>query len=383
MLCTITFIPKTVVMNIGIPKEIKDQEGRVALTPSVVLRLAQAGHDVRVELDAGLGAGFSNQEYIQAGARLVNTQEAWDNELVIKVKEPLASEYGFLQEQILFTFLHLAGVPKVLTETLLERKTTGIAYETLEDASGRLPLLAPMSAIAGNMAAVVGAYYLARAHGGSGVQLGQVLGTRHGKVLVIGDGVVAYHAAKSAHGLGAEVYMAGLDATKGERLTREFGEGFAFFASRQESISTYLPDTDLLIGAVLRHGAKADYVVSEDMVKTMRPGSVIVDVSIDQGGCIETSRPTSHSEPVYRAHDVLHYCVTNMPGAYPRTSTVALAEAVHPYALRLAERGIQALREDSGLAKALNTYRGYITCRPAAEALGMSTRYLPFDEISD
>jgi alanine dehydrogenase len=368
-------------MKIGIPKEIKDHEGRVALTPAGISRFVDSGHTVLVEESAGLGSGFSDQEYIEAGARLCNAEQAWDSELVLKVKEPLEAEYGYLKNQILFTFLHLAGVPRALTETLLQRKTTAIAYETLEDSEGSLPLLAPMSAIAGNMAALMGAYYLARSQGGEGVQLGQVLGTRYGKVLIIGDGVVAHHAARSVYGLGANVFVAGLDSRKGESMRREIGKELAFFISTPETIARHAHEADLLVGAVLRRGAKADFVVSEDVVKSMRPGSVIVDVSIDQGGCIATSKPTSHSSPVYEVHGVIHYCVTNMPGAYPRTSTLALTEAVLPYALRLADRGLEALREDEGFGKGLNTYRGFITCQPVAEALGLPEQYRPFSQF--
>lgn len=365
-------------MKIGIPKETKDQEGRVALTPDAVRQLAAAGHAVIVQVDAGIGSGFLNDEYIRAGAQLGSAAEAWNNELVLKVKEPLESEYGFLKDQIVFTFLHLAGVPRSLTEALLRQKTIGIAYETLEDAQGRLPLMAPMSAVAGNMAALMGAYYLGKTHGGKGVQLGKGQGTRHGKVLVIGDGVVAYHAASSAHGLGAEVVVAGLDALKGALWEAEFGEGFKFVISSPEEISAKLPETDLVVGAVLSRGAKAEYVVTEAQVKRLLPGSVVVDVSIDQGGCIETSRPTSHSQPVYILHDVIHYCVTNMPGAYPRTATVALSDAVIPYALRLANEGLRALTGDAGFTKALNTFQGKLTIRPVAEALGLLDHYQPY-----
>ena len=368
-------------MKISIPREIKDQEGRVGMSPAAVKQLIAAGHSVRVESGAGSGSGYSDGEYADAGAEICGVREAWDSELVIKVKEPLESEYGYLGRQILFTYFHLAGVPRSLTETLLERKTTAVAYETLEDGNGRLPLLAPMSAVAGNMAAMVGAYYLGRPQGGLGVQMGKVLGIRHGKVLIIGDGVVAYHAAKSAHGMGTKVSLAGMDPAKGEHMAEEFGEGFAFFRSTPEAIAERARQTHLLIGAVLRPGARADFVVSEAVVKTMRPGSVIVDVSIDQGGCVETSRPTSHSAPVFRRHDVIHYCVTNMPGAYPRTSTLALTAATLPYALRLADRGMDALRDDPGFAKALNTYRGYLTYRPVADDLGLPERFRPFMEL--
>jgi len=364
-------------MKIGIPKEIKNQEGRVAMTPAGVRQLVAAGHEVLVEAGAGLGSGFSDQEYLDAGAFLGTAAQAWDRELVLKVKEPLEPEYGFLRGQILFTYLHLAGAPRLLTEALLQSNTTALAYETLEDDQGLLPLLAPMSAVAGNMAALVGAYYLAHHHGGSGVQLGQVLGVHHGKVFIIGDGVVAWHAASSAYGLGAEVVVAGLDARKGERMRREIGARLEFVISTPAAIARYAREADLLVGAVLRHGARAEYVVSEEVVKTMRPGSVIVDVSIDQGGCIETSRPTSHSNPVYETHGVVHYCVTNMPGAYPRTSTQALSAAVLPYALRLANQGLPALRDDAGFGQALNTYQGRLTSRPVAEALGLLEQFRP------
>ena len=368
-------------MNIGIPKEIKDQEGRVALTPAAVAQLVGAGHEVTVETGAGVGSGFADAEYHAAGARLGIAGQAWDAELVIKVKEPLPEEYDYLGNQMLFTFLHLAGVPKSLTETLLERGTTALAYETVEDAQGVLPLLKPMSAIAGNMAALIGAYYLSRPHGGKGVQLGRVQGTRHGRVLVIGDGIVGYHAASSAHGLGAEVVMLGLDAAKGEAYRQELGTGFTFLPSSSDEITRQLPETDLLIGAVLRRGARADYVVSETQVRLPGPGSVVVDVSIDQGGCIATSHPTSHSHPIYVVDGVTHYCVTNMPGAFPRTATLALTDAVLPYARKLADLGLDALRQDPGFAKGLNTCRGQLTLQAAAEALDLLDRYHPIDAL--
>jgi alanine dehydrogenase len=368
-------------MNIGIPKEIKDKEGRVALTPEGVRALVSAGHAVLVQTDAGVNSGFSNDEYLAAGATLGSAEDAWSRDLVVKVKEPEASEYGLLHQQTVFTYFHLAGVPRALTQTLLQQGTTAVAYETLEDAHGRLPLLAPMSAIAGNMAALMGAYYLGRPWGGKGVQLGEVLGTRHGKVLVIGDGVVGYHAAKSARGLGAHVTVAGLDDSRAGLFSKEIADDIAFLVSSPERISEQLPDTDLLIGGVLTHGAKADYVITEAMVKLLKPGSVVVDVSIDQGGCIETSHPTSHSAPIFEKHGVTHYCVTNMPGAYPRTSTLALTQATFPYLLKLANEGLAALRADAGFAKALNTYQGYVVYRPVAEALDLLPQYRAYGEL--
>jgi len=365
-------------MKIGIPKEIKTLEGRVALTPAGARSLVEAGHEVWVQQEAGCGSGFSDRDYAEAGARLATAEQAWDSELVVKVKEPEAAEYPFLQQQIVFTYFHLAGVPRALTETLLERGTTAVAYETLEDAAGRLPLLAPMSAIAGNMAALVGAYYLARFNGGRGVQLGEVLGQRHGSVVVIGDGVVGSHAARTSWGLGAEVAVAGLFPERGEQLRREIAPGLDYFLSSPEAIAERVKAADLVIGGVLLHGAKAEFVVTEDMVRQMLPGSVIVDVSIDQGGCVETSRPTSHADPVFVKHGVIHYCVTNMPGAYPRTSTLALTSVTLPYVRRLADAGLAALRDDPGFAKALNTHQGFLTCRPAAEGLGLLERFREF-----
>ena len=366
-------------MLIGIPKEIKDQEGRVSLTPEAVGTLIKAGHRVRVEVGAGLGAGFSDETYETLGAEMVDQATAWKTNLVIKVKEPLAEEFPFLKDQMLFTFLHLSGAPKSLTEELLAAGTTGLAYETREDKEGRLPLLAPMSAIAGNMAALVGAYYLARAEGGKGVQLGRVAGKRHGRVLIIGDGVVARHAAESAYGLGAEVVMAGLDQRVGAVFQERFKEGFQFVMSTPSTIDQHLKSSDVVVGAVLRRGGRATYVLERDQVRSLEDGSVIVDVSIDQGGCIATSRPTSHSHPIYLEEGVIHYCVTNMPGAYPRTATVALSEAILPYALRLAHSGLDAFSGDPGLKKALETHQGFLTIASVAEDLGLESRYRPYN----
>jgi alanine dehydrogenase len=362
-------------MKIGVPKEIKDKEKRVALTPTGAQRLIAQGNRVCVESGAGQGAGYADEAYRAAGAEIVTAADAWAADLVVKVKEPLASEYGFLRGQMLFTFLHLAGAPRALTEALLDSGTVGLAYETLEDAAGRLPLLAPMSAIAGNLAALVGAYYLASTQGGKGVQLGQVMGTRHGQVLVLGDGVVGRHAARTASGLGAEVRVAGLHEARAAELRREIGEEVAWFLSTPEHIDDHIRDADLVVGAVLHHGARAEAVVTESMVRSMEAGSVIVDVSIDQGGCVATSRPTSHSDPVFVEHGIIHYCVTNMPGAYPRTATRALTDATLPYVEKLAASGLDALRSDPGFGKTLNTRDGYLTCRPVAESLDLLARY--------
>jgi alanine dehydrogenase len=296
---------------------------------------------------------------------------------VIKVKEPLEPEYARLRGQILFTYLHLAGCPLQLTEALLASRTTAIAYETVEDGSGRLPLLAPMSAVAGAMAPLVGAYYLAKFNGGRGTLLSTVLGGAHGKVVVVGDGVVGQHACNAASGLGAAVVVVGLTPQRAGEFERP-GASIRYVTSTPKNIEHELSDTDVLIGGVLHRGSRAPHVVTEQMVKRMPTGSVIVDVSIDQGGCVETSRPTSHSHPVFVLHGVTHYCVTNMPGAYPRTSTLALTEATLPYVLTLADRGIAAAAENPGLAKGVNTYAGRVTYRAVADALGLADLYTDF-----
>jgi alanine dehydrogenase len=368
-------------MKIGVVKEIKDKENRVALTPAGAAALVRAGHSVYVQEGAGLGSGFTDQEYLRAGAATVSVETAWDTDLVIKVKEPLESEYGFLKGQMLFTYFHLAGVTRHLTEILLDRGTTALAYETLEDERGKLPLLAPMSAVAGNMAVTMGSYYLAKCNRGKGMQLGIVLGQRYGKVVIVGDGVVGRHAARTAAGMGAQVFIGGRHPERAGELRRATFETVQFFLSTPDNIARLTQEADLVVGAVLLPGAKAPRVVTEEMVKRMQPGSVIVDVSIDQGGCIETSRPTSHSDPVFEKHGVIHYCVTNMPGAYPRTSTLALTTATLPYAQRLANQGLNTLRDDPGFAKAVNTYRGHITYRPVAEALDLMARYKPLDPL--
>lgn len=368
-------------MKVGLLKEIKSEEYRVGLTPAGVAALVARGHQVSVEQSAGVGSGFSDQDYQRAGAEIVNAEQAWDRDLVVKVKEPIAAEYQYLKQQIVFTYFHLAGVPKALTEALLSGKTSAVAYETLEDAQGRLPLLAPMSAVAGNMAVQMGCHYLARCNGGKGVMLGSVLGKRHGNVLIIGDGVVGSHAARTAVGLGANVTVAGLFPENAARLQREISPDIGFIVSEPATIAEHVKNADLLVGAVLIHGARAAHVVTETMVKTMQAGSVIVDVSIDQGGCIETAHATTHLAPVYEKHGVIHYCVSNMPGAFPRTATVALTDATFPYVLKLADHGLPALSREPGFAKALNTHQGFLTCQPAAEALSLTDRYRPYTQV--
>ena len=368
-------------MKIGVIKEIKDKENRVGLTPDGARRLAQKGHEIRIDQGAGLGSGFSDDDYLQAGARPVSTEEAWGSDLVVKVKEPLAIEYPFLRDQIVFTYFHLAGVTPILTETLLECHTTAIAYETVEDGAGRLPLLAPMSGVAGNMAITVGSYYLGKPHNGKGMLLGDVLGHSYGKVVVIGDGMVGRHAARAASGMGAQVLIFGRHPQREPGLQREISPSIRYLSSGPDGIAQQLRDADLVVGGVLIRGAKAPRLVTEAMVKAMQPGSVIVDVSIDQGGCVETSHPTSHSDPVFQVHGVTHYCVANMPGAYPRTSTLALTTATFPYVQTLAEKGIGAIRSDAGLAKGVNTFGGHITCEAVAADLGLLPRYRDIESI--
>ncbi len=368
-------------MRIGVVKEIKDKENRIALTPTGASQLVAEGHQVSLEEDGGIGSGFSNDEYLSAGAEIVSTAAAWDNDMVVKIKEPLEQEYQYLKENLLFTYFHLAGAPVALTDALIKAGTSAIAYETVEDDQGRLPLLAPMSAVAGNVAANVGAYYLAKFNGGKGVQLGSVMGERHGKVMVIGNGIVGQHAAHTLESMGADVYVFARKRFSFEAMQYANPDNMEFVESTPENIENHIRDIDLLVGAVLQTGARAPHVVSDVMVKSMQPGSVIVDVSIDQGGCIETARPTSHSNPVYVTHDIIHYCVTNMPGAYPRTSTIALSNVTLPYVSKLAASGLQALKQESGFGKGLNTHLGMITCQPVAEALAYEDLYKSLDTI--
>ena len=365
-------------MKIGVLKEIKEKENRVALTPEGAKILTEAGHSVIVQTGAGTGSGFTDEDYAAAGAQLDTAEAAWNTELVLKVKEPLEQEYCHLGKQIVFTYFHLAGVSPALTKTLLEHGTTAIAYETVEDDAGRLPLLAPMSAVAGNMAVTMGNYYLARFNNGKGMLLSRIFNERYGKVMVIGDGVVGRHSARAADAMGANVYIAGRHPDRLPELRREISADLNFVLSEPGNIATELHDADLVVGAVLRRGGRAPHVVTETMVSDMQPGSVIVDVSIDQGGCIETSHPTTHSEPVFEKHGVIHYCVANMPGAYPRLSTIALTNATLPYALKLADDGLDAVRTDQAFARGVSIHDGHITCKAVAEALKLVDRYAEF-----
>jgi len=365
-------------MKIGVLKEIKENENRVSLTPSGARALTRAGHTVLVQAGAGIGSGFPDTGYSQAGADLVSTETAWDTDLVLKIKEPLPQEYDYLKQQMVFTYFHLAGVTPTLTEALLNQKTTAIAYETVEDDSRKLPLLAPMSAVAGNMAVTMGNYYLARFNNGKGMLLSSIFGERFGKIVIIGDGVVGQHSARVADCMGSHVYIAGRHPERVPELEGEISGDIHFVLSEPDNIAAELVDADLVVGAVLRRGARAPHIVTREMVQRMQSGSVIVDVSIDQGGCVETSHPTSHTTPVFEKHGVIHYCVTNMPGAYPRLSTLALANATLPYVLKLADRGTDALRADKHFARGVNTHDGHITCRAVAKALNRMDAFMEF-----
>ncbi|WP_019503479.1 alanine dehydrogenase [Pleurocapsa sp. PCC 7319] len=341
-------------MHIGVPKEIKDQEFRVGLSPNSVRVLTDRGHSVFIERMAGVGSGFGDRDYQQAGATIVaQAKDAWNQELIIKVKEPLAAEYEFIRQgQILFTYLHLAA-NKLLTERLVDSGVTAIAYETVE-LNRTLPLLMPMSIIAGRLAVQFGARFLERQQGGRGVLLGGIPGVSAGKVTILGGGVVGTEAAKIAVGMGAKVQIFDINVERLSYLENLFGSRVELLYSNAAAIEAAVPDADLLIGAVLIPGKKAPILVDRALVAKMRPGSVIVDVAVDQGGCIETLRPTSHSKPIYIEEGVVHYGVPNMPGAVPWTATQALNNSTLPYTVKLADLGIKALEIDSALARGLN-----------------------------
>ncbi len=344
-------------MEIGLPKETKDQEFRVGLTPSSVRTLTEAGHRVFVERQAGLGAGFQDEHYQAAGGAIVpGAEQAWGREMVVKVKEPLPSEYKHLRKgQLLFTYLHLAA-DRCLTEALMNKGVTAVAYETVELADGRLPLLTPMSVIAGRLAVQIGARFLERQQGGRGVLLGGVPGVRPGQVVVLGGGVVGTEAARMAVGMGAQVTVLDINVDRLAYLETIFGSRVELLYNTPTLLEKTVPDADLLIGAVLVPGRRPPTLVSRQLVAQMRPGSVLVDVAVDQGGCIETVRPTSHTEPVYLEEGVVHYGVPNMPGAVPWTATQALNNSTLPYVLKLANQGLGAFKADSALGLGLNTY---------------------------
>lgn len=369
-------------MIVGLPKEIKDNEYRVGLTPAGVRALHDAGHVVIVEQSAGAGSGFEDALYQRAGASIIESaDEVWAKaDMIVKVKEPIAPEYPHMREgQLLFTYLHLAP-DKELTKQLVERKVTGIAYETITDRRGTLPLLTPMSEVAGRMAIQVGAHYLEKMSGGAGILLGGVPGVPAARVVIIGGGVVGTNAAKIAVGMGAHVTIIDNNLDRLRELDDIFLSKISTLASSAYMIHDAISQADLIVGAVLVPGAAAPKLVTQRMLKDVPNGAVIVDVAVDQGGCMETTHPTTHSNPTYYVEGVLHYCVANMPGAVPRTSTFALTNATLPYALKLANKGFyEAIRSDHGLKEGVNTYGGHCTYEAVASALEIP--YTPLDQI--
>ena len=369
-------------MRVGVPKEVKNHEYRVAITPAGVHELVVHGHQVYVETTAGEGSSIIDEEYVAAGATILGSaDEVWaTGELILKVKEPIESEYHRMREgQILFTYLHLAASPPC-TKALLDRGVTGIAYETVQTPDAGLPLLAPMSEVAGRLAPQAGAYHLMRSGGGRGVLIGGVSGVYAGKVVVIGAGVSGMNAAAIALGMQAEVLLLDKNVEKLRQADRIYQGHLQTVASNAYEVERAVIDADLVIGAVLVPGAKAPTLISNDLVSRMKSGSVLVDISIDQGGCFEDSRPTTHAEPTYQVHGSVFYCVANMPGAVPHTSTYALTNVTLPYAVALADKGWQqALRDDHSLALGLNTHAGALTYAPVADAHGMTA--VSLDEV--
>lgn len=358
-------------MRIGIPKETKNNENRVAMTPAGVVSLTHHNHEVFIESGAGLGSSFTDEDYIAAGAKIVSTaKEAWNQEMVMKVKEPTHSEYELIREEsILFTYLHLAPEAE-LTKVLLEKKVTAIAYETVQLPNNTLPLLSPMSEVAGRMSTQIGAQYLEQINGGKGILLGGVPGVPRAKVAIIGGGIAGASAARVAVGMGASVTIIDLNPDRLRQLEDIFGASVQTLISSPYNIAEAVREADLVIGCVLIPGAKAPKLVTEEMIKTMSPGSVVIDIAIDQGGIFETSdRITTHDNPTYEKHGVVHYAVANMPGAVPRTSTMALINATIPYALQIANKGYrQACLDNPSLQKGINTLAGHVTFKAVAEA---------------
>ena len=358
-------------MRVGIPTEIKNNENRVAITQAGVFELARRGHEVLVQAGAGLGSAITDEEYIAAGAKIVEgANDVWaQSDMILKVKEPIASEYDKLRKgQVLFTYLHLAA-EKALTEAVLESGTTAIAYETVQLPNRGLPLLAPMSEVAGRLSVQVGAYSLMKANGGRGILLGGVTATRRGKVVVIGGGAAGEQAARIAYGMGAEVTVIDIAIPRLKQLEDEFNGRIQTRTSNAHNITEALKEADLVIGSVLIPGEKAPKLVSDEMVAQMKQGSVLVDIAIDQGGCFENSRPTTHDDPTFPVHNSIYYCVANMPGAVPETSTAALTNATLPYVVALADKGwVKALNDDASLAKGLNAHEGVITNHGVAQA---------------
>jgi alanine dehydrogenase len=369
-------------MLVGVPREIKNNEFRVAITPAGVHELTRHGHDVVIEKDAGVGSSITDDEFVAAGAKILATaDEVWETaELVLKVKEPIAEEYGRMRKgQTLFTYLHLAA-SRECTDALLSSGTTSIAYETVQLADGSLPLLAPMSEVAGKLAPQVGFYHLMRRGGGRGVLPGGVPGVHPANVVVIGAGVSGVNAAQVAQGMGARVEILDLNVARLRQVDAQFGGTVTTVASNSYAIEKAVREADLVIGAVLVPGAKAPTLVSDDLVATMRPGSVLVDIAIDQGGCFESSHATTHDDPTFAVHDSIFYCVANMPGAVPRTSTYALTNVTLPYAVALANKGWkQAVTDDAALAGGLSTHEGKLVNGPVGEALNIEVT--PLDHL--
>jgi len=369
-------------MIVGIPKEIKNHEYRVGMTPAGVELLTRADHEVNVETGAGAGSGFEDSQYEAVGARILPTAaEVFDkSEMVIKVKEPIGPEFDMLGKgQILFTYLHLAG-DEELTRRTLDTGCVGIAYETMKDEAGRLPLLVPMSEVAGRLSIQEGAKYMERAFGGRGQLLGGVPGTAPAKVLIIGAGVVGRNAAQIAVGMGADVTVMDIDVNRLRDLDLVYQGRLHTIKANPLTLREGVEQSDLIIGGVLLAGAKAPWVVTREMLKTMKKGAVLVDVSIDQGGCFETSHPTSHADPIFEVDGVIHYCVANMPGCVPRTSTIALTNATMNHAVEIASKGWKlACREDDLIKTGLNVCEGKLTCKPVADVFGIP--YVPPDEV--
>jgi alanine dehydrogenase len=368
-------------MIVGVPKEIKDNEYRVAMTPGGVRQLVESGHKVKVETAAGEGSGFSDEEFKKAGAAIVSTAaEAWGTKMVVKVKEPMPDEFGYLRSDLLlFTYLHLAADEK-LTRQLMTSGVAGIAYETVELTSGHLPLLTPMSEVAGRMAVQVAAHYLEKMNGGRGKLLGGVPGVRPADVAIIGGGVAGTNAAQMALGMGAHTVILDIDLDRLRYLGEVLHGHFTTISSNPLNVAEAVKRADVVIGSVLIKGAKAPTLVTREMIATMKRGSVVIDIAVDQGGCIQTTHATTHSDPVFFVDGVLHYCVANMPGAVPRTSTYALSNATLPYALKLANLGtVDAIRTDPALAKGVNTFAGKITYPAVAQAFKLD--YTPLQEL--
>ncbi len=361
-------------MIVGVPREIKDRENRVSTTPAGVAEYVARGHQVLVEREAGTGSGFSDAEYVAAGATVIDTHEAVFEraEMIVKVKEPIAEEYDLLRpDQLLFTYLHLAA-EEALTRALMRNRVKAVAYETVQLPNGVLPLLTPMSEVAGRMAVQVGAHYLERTQGGRGMLLGGVPGVPGANVVIVGGGVVGTNAAQMALGMGANVTILDRNVERLRYLDQVLHGRIHTLASNRQNVAAAVREADVMIGGVLIAGAKAPKLVTREMIGTMRPGAVVIDVAIDQGGCIETAKPTSHSDPIYTVDGVIHYCVTNMPGAVPRTSTFALSNVTLPYALELADLGLdEAITRDPVLGKGVNVLDGRVTYAAVAEAFGL------------